>query len=228
MTRRSAYLALLSVVLLPVLAFSFGGWAVITVEDLPDYAVAGKPLTLSFMVRQHGMTVLTSLRPSVTAKAGEAEVAANATGLISGRYAATLTLPRPGEWTIAIRSGFMNSETRLLPIRAIESGATPPRPLPEPDRGLRLFVAKGCVTCHVHAETRSWPSIAVGPELTGRRYVADYVAKFLADPESSPLSRETRTDARMPKLELKQPEIAALVAFLNAEGRIASQAPLRR
>ena len=89
MTRRSAYLALLSVVLLPVLAFSFGGWAVITVEDLPDYAVAGKPLTLSFMVRQHGMTVLTSLRPSVTAKAGEAEVAANATGLISGRYAAT-------------------------------------------------------------------------------------------------------------------------------------------
>ena len=41
-------------------------------------------------------------------------------------------------------------------------------------------------------------------------------AKFLDDPESSPLSRaNTNTYGRMPKLGLNDREISALVAFLN-------------
>ena len=38
-----------------------GGWAVITVDDLPDSVEAAKPIPLSFMVRQHGMTPLVEL-----------------------------------------------------------------------------------------------------------------------------------------------------------------------
>ena len=40
----------------PVLGFAFGGWCVVTVDDLPEYAVAGQPLALSYTVRQHGMS----------------------------------------------------------------------------------------------------------------------------------------------------------------------------
>jgi hypothetical protein len=42
-----------------------GGWAVVTVENLPDYAVAGRTLPLTFAVRQHGRTMLSGLKPSV-------------------------------------------------------------------------------------------------------------------------------------------------------------------
>jgi hypothetical protein len=34
-----------------------GGWAVTTVTDVPEYAIAGQPLTLSFAVRQHGVSL---------------------------------------------------------------------------------------------------------------------------------------------------------------------------
>ncbi len=31
-----------------------GGWAVVTVKDLPEYFVAGQQYTIEFQVRQHG------------------------------------------------------------------------------------------------------------------------------------------------------------------------------
>ena len=74
MTKRSRHLMLLGVAVLPVAAFSFGGWAVVTVDDLPDSIVAGKPVSLSFAVRQHGRTLLPNLSPQVTAKAKGSEV----------------------------------------------------------------------------------------------------------------------------------------------------------
>src|SRR5439155_16151598 len=173
MTRRSLQLMALGGAVVPLVAFSLGGWAVITVDDLPEHAVVGQPLTLSFAVRQHGVSLLAGLRPSVTARSGATELAVPAVGTtVAGTYRAAVTLPRAGEWTITVHSGFGDGATTLMPLSAVASTAAAPRPLAAPDRGLRLFVAKGCVTCHVHGETRAWSSIAVGPELTGRRYVA--------------------------------------------------------
>ncbi len=48
-----------------------GGWAVITLDELPSHAVAGEPLTVGFTVRQHGSTLMTGLYPKVTAIMGE-------------------------------------------------------------------------------------------------------------------------------------------------------------
>jgi len=114
-----------------------------------------------------------------------------------------------------------------VPITAVEPGAAPSRALSDADRGMRLFVAKGCVTCHTLEETNAWSSISVGPTLTGRRYVADVLATFLADPERSPLARNTQSDVRMPNLGLKEREIAALVAFINSTGQGASRSTRR-
>ena len=49
------------------LAVLVGGWAVVTLDDVPDAVVAGKPVTLTFTVRQHGHTLLDNVRPSIDA-----------------------------------------------------------------------------------------------------------------------------------------------------------------
>src|SRR5260370_1060021 len=59
-----------ALVLLAAIAALFGGWAVITVEDLPDYLVAGQPVSLTFTVRQHGVRPLEAVAPTVEARSG--------------------------------------------------------------------------------------------------------------------------------------------------------------
>jgi mono/diheme cytochrome c family protein len=231
MTRTPLGLTLASLALLPVLlaarAHHTGGWAVITVEALPDHVVAGEPVTLAYTVRQHGVTLLGDLTGGeVTARAGDREVrAAPAAQGERGRYAATLTLPRSGDWTITIRSGFMNSQLTLLPLTAIASRGAAHAPLPDAERGRRLFVAKGCGTCHVRGELGG--TLAVGPELTGRRYPAASLATFLADPSvatpaTAALARQSR-GGMMPNLHLTRTEIASLVAFLDAPGQVSGR-----
>src|SRR4051794_1887060 len=87
-------------------AHDFGGWAVVTVDDPPEHAVVGRPLTLTFMVRQHGVTPRDDLRPTLQAVgAGSSPVDASATNEGGGRYRATLTLPSAGTWSLTIHSG---------------------------------------------------------------------------------------------------------------------------
>jgi mono/diheme cytochrome c family protein len=202
-----------TLLLLPLIAF-YGGWAAVTVQDLPDYVVAGQPVTLTYTVRQHGFSRLSGLNGRLEAKAGRLEASATAAGTGEGRYTATLTLPSAGDWTITIYSGFGNSRVTLLPLRAIAQGAPAPRALAEAERGRQLFVAKGCVTCHLHRDVDGSGVVAVGPELTSRRVPAEYLAAFLANPA---IKAPTRQGAEMPNLELQLAEIAALSAFINAQ-----------
>jgi mono/diheme cytochrome c family protein len=223
MKKRTLYAAPFGILLVPALAFTFGGWAVITVDDLPDYVVAGKQMDVGFVIRQHGVTLLPGLSPRVTMKTGDAQVSAMARPVgEKGHYVASLTVPSAGDYKMRIESGFGPSESNLLPLRAIAAGAQPPRPLADADRGHRLFFAKGCVTCHVRGSEGA-DGIKVGPDLTGRRYPPDYVATFLADPDKSPLSKSNTTATRMPKLDLKDREIASLVAFINSEGPVVGE-----
>jgi cytochrome c2 len=195
-----------------------GGWAVVSVQDLPDYAVAGQPVTLTYTVRQHGNNLLDDLKGSVAARSGSAkvDVSAKATGQ-PGTYAATFTLPNAGDWAVTIESGFGRSRVASIPIRALEAG-TKTLPVMAPDeRGRRLFVAKGCVTCHTHSDSKA-DFGEVGPELTGKKFAPTYLAEFLANPSIKP---PTVKDVRMPNLNLKQQEISALVAFINSDRRVA-------
>ena len=210
--------ALVALTMVPLLAFRFGGWAVITIDALPSYLVAGTPTPLGFMVRQHGSTPLSMLRPTVVVTSGRAQFTASATpGRLPGQYVATVTPPTAGEWTIRIISGFMNAENTLLPLRAVPAGAPAPRTLADADVGHHLFVAKGCVTCHMRGEEGG----TMGPDLTVRRYTPAVVSSFLADPESSPLSKSLgQNNVRMPNLGLSPREIGSLVAFLNSESLV--------
>ena len=102
---KSNIIALVSILLValvfavPALA---GGWATITLEELPTGVAAGEPLTVRFTVRQHGRTPMTDLTPKVTAENAESGemISAEATPVEgqAGLYEATLTFTAPGTW----------------------------------------------------------------------------------------------------------------------------------
>jgi mono/diheme cytochrome c family protein len=187
----------------------------VTVEDVPDYVEAGKPLPLTFMVRQHGVTPLKGVHPMIEARSGgNAARAAVEPGKETGLYLATLTMREPGDWTITINSGFGNSKLTLLPIPVIAAGSPAPTALAADERGKRLFVSKGCVGCHTRNDVDVGEGATIAPVLTGKRYEAAWLRKFLADPAAN--APHTGT-FRMPNLGLKPAEIGFLVAFVNAE-----------
>lgn len=220
MRGRLPKLAALSLVALAGTAYTFGGWAVITVEDLPEYAVAGKPVELTFLVRQHGVSLLSNLEPAVRAADGSATVKGSVVKRAgAGRYTSTLVLPRTGPWTITIESGFMKNDVQLAPLAVIAPAAAPVQQA-LPVRGQHLFVAKGCATCHVHAAIAGSGMIKAGPDLTPKRYASDYLAKFLADPS---IARTPGAMNQMPALEVKPIEVTALAAFLNADRAVSSR-----
>lgn len=191
-----------------------GGWAVITVEELPDYFVAGKPVTLPFTVRQHGMRLLNDLTPTVQLNSGNEYVSA----LVrreGGRYLASFNVPRAGEWVVAINSSFLNSRITLAPIQAVKAESAAPQ-LSAVERGRRLYVAKGCIGCHQHNGAGASVLFPFGPDLSAKRYRAETLKRILEDPLAT-LQTQPNKFPQMPVLNLKPAEIEALTAFINAD-----------
>lgn len=195
-----------------------GGWATVTVDQLPDRLIVRQPSTLTFMVRQHGVTPLKGVHPTLEARSGNRSVSgAVQPGKRDGEYVASYTIPAAGDWTLIIYSGWGTSKLTLLPIRAVEPGSAQPVALAATELGRHLFVAKGCVGCHVRREAELEQGGEFGPGLTGKRWATDWLQRFLADP-SMP-DRPRTGSFVMPNLGLRPSEIAALVAFLNADAR---------
>jgi cytochrome c len=85
------------------------------------------------------------------------------------------------------------------------------------DRGRALFAGKGCAMCHSHGAIARSGQFAgetgsenVAPDLTDRPLDAEYLRRWLRDPQSM------RPGTTMPNLALSEDEIDALVAFLRA------------
>ena len=214
----------IGVLLSAVGAVRFGGWAVVTVEEVPDRWQVGKPLQLAFQVRQHGEHHIERLHPVVQAKSGSQTINAvtweyredGATG-----YRARLNFPRSGDWQVTINSGFGKSRAVLLPWRVVDSSAAAPAALSEVERGRRLFAAKGCVSCHVHKAVNLEGELQnFGPDLTTKRFGPGYLEQFLANPT---IKQPANGGMQMPNPQLKRPEIATLVAFINSERKLSSK-----
>src|SRR6267143_93164 len=195
---------------------AMGGWAVVTVKDLPEYFVAGQQYTIEFQVRQHGRTLLSGLRPElVIARPAAREIVIPAVARsVAGTYAVTFTSPPAGDVRLTIRSGFGNNELRLYPQTVVAAGGSRPA-LAARDRGQMLFVAKGCNTCHVNSDLTDRPenqAIAVGPELGARHLAREYVVQKMKNPASQ----------NMPDLGLSDAEAAAIAVFLSGDRVAAS------
>jgi mono/diheme cytochrome c family protein len=88
---------------IPVFA---GGWAVVTLDELPTNVVAGEPLTIGFTVLQHGRTPVDGLKPTITFtlyKEKQVVFDAKEDGK-PGHYSATVILPKEGEWNWSINA----------------------------------------------------------------------------------------------------------------------------
>jgi mono/diheme cytochrome c family protein len=211
---------------------AFGGWAVVKVSKVPDAWVAGKPLQLSWQVRQHGVTPLgaeANLRPTLEARSGSRVVHGTAAAYTEEGwkgFRGTIVFPTTGEWQVTINSGFGDARAVLLPWRVVDSvrairgtveehvATLGVARFSEVERGRRLFVSQGCVSCHVHRAVEITGQMSTfGPELSDRRLSADYLAKFLANPAIKPATAGT---PQMPNLDLREKEIIPLVAFLTA------------
>jgi mono/diheme cytochrome c family protein len=217
MSRLNVRIALLFAVSVPLVAAYLGGWATITVENLPDSIVAGQPTNLTFSVRQHGEDLLSGLKPTVTGVSGKNDFTGRAVETNkAGYYTVTLNPAQAGDWTFTIRSGFNNDakegRLKLMPIAALASRARPVA-LSHEQRGQRLFVAKGCVACHTAKGIEPTETRVARIDLASRELPAAYLEQFLRDPS---VKKTWRDNWRMPNLNLEPAEIASLVAFLRA------------
>jgi cytochrome c2 len=76
--------------------------------------------------------------------------------------------------------------------------------------GEKLFIAKGCATCHQHPAISSAEAFSVNiKSLSGYKAIPEYLRVWLKDPAA------IKPEAEMPNLELKESEIEALIAFLS-------------
>ena len=115
---------------IPVFA---GGWAVITLDQLPKGVAAGEPIKIGFTVLQHGKTPLNDLDPTVTAKLSLTEkfvVSAEPEGE-AGHYAATLTFPKEGNWEWSIQAFSMDQVMPALNVAAPIAAPVSQQPIAE-------------------------------------------------------------------------------------------------
>jgi len=219
MNRARISLSIASLLILIAATAYAGGWAIVTVIDLPDYAIAGKTLTMTFAVRQHGATLLAGLKPVVFAKAPDmrtVRIDAQPTKQ-TGEYRFELPLTQAGEWKISIDSAFLSYLTNQIPedspqlpqagyvtfpLKVLPAGSSP-LIVSDKERGERLFNVKGCAGCH---------GSGIGPDLQKKSLTADYVQRLLADPAATLKLKDP--EYGMPDLNLKPAEIAALTEFL--------------
>jgi cytochrome c2 len=257
-----------------------GGWAVITLDDLPAQVIAGEPLKIGFTVRQHGNHPMGDLIPTVSVKnlkTREAFMVEAVPDGQPGHYSAELNFPAAGNWTWSIQAFTMDQPMPPLSVMATSNsrpaGTTSQVSLPmvvavigvlatlgsfvigfrrrarwsiatmlvgvivsaagfasasgrpaDPDLhtdtppsqaelGEALFIAKGCLTCHDHAQTNSIGDmhLGMGPNLTSYSASPEFLQGWLSDPTA------LRPDTEMPDLELNESEIEALLAFLVSD-----------
>jgi len=259
-----------------------GGWAVITLDQLPEDPVAGQPLVIGFTVLQHGRTPMADLTPTITLEnqAGGDQIIVNAHPEgETGHYTAELVFPAEGTWDWSIQAFSMDQTMPPLavspdPRSRLSEPAGSSVALPQiaaaialvslacafillfraryrwalalliaglvvggigfaftvnqssasvspPDNnqslaesGQRLFIAKGCTTCHTHdqiARDRRTIYVDAGPNLSYFSADPAYLRRWLADPAS------VKPGTEMPDLALEEAEIEALVVFLNSE-----------
>ena len=130
----SVGLALLLALILTIPVFA-GGWAVITLDELPTDVVAGEELTIGFTVCQHGIRPMDGLDPSVTARlpTGEEFVVAAEADDKPGHYTARLTFPQEGKWEWSIQAFTMDQPMPALQVTAsTAAAANPPAAKSEP------------------------------------------------------------------------------------------------
>ncbi len=111
-----------------------GGWAVITLDDLPRQVVAKQAFTIGFTVRQHGRTFRDDLAPIVRFDRSDSKDSFTVTAKReggSGHYVASVTLPSDGQWYWKVDVEQFGMMTQPLPALTVLA-AVPTAPVSNP------------------------------------------------------------------------------------------------
>ena len=118
--------------LLTALPAAAGGWANVTLDRLPTDLHAGQTLAVGFMVRQHGVTPINSVRPYLSARHLEtgrtARFDARQEGPV-GHYVADVSFPAAGVWEWEAAPDPFPTPTKLGTLTVLPAAAAPPRPV---------------------------------------------------------------------------------------------------
>jgi hypothetical protein len=139
------------IVLLAAVAFAAssgtahaGGWATVELGEAPGGLVAGEPWRVELIVKQHGITPLDGVTPSVeiTDEAGAVRTfAARPTGR-PGSYVAEVTYPTAGTWKTRLYDGFTDAVPhRLSPLTVAPASGAAAGGFPWPQAIMGALVA---------------------------------------------------------------------------------------
>ena len=124
MSKRWMALLATLVLIVTVGAAQAGGRARVSAVQGPHEVAAGKAFELAFTVRPEGFSAHRNLEPVVTAVSGDQRLTFAAIPLkANGRFAATLLLPRAGNWQIRVDSRYC--ETVMQPVAIKAAGNQP-------------------------------------------------------------------------------------------------------
>jgi hypothetical protein len=127
--RRIALLLVLAV-LAPAEVAHAGGWATVDLGQKPSGLVAGTPWRVELIVKQHGITPMANVTPSVRIenREGVTQTFPARPAGPAGHYVAEVTFPSSGAWSARISDGF----TDAVPHRIDGLAVAAPRPTPFP------------------------------------------------------------------------------------------------
>ena len=103
-----------------------GGWATVELGEMPSGLVAGEPWRAELIVKQHGITPMADVTPSVeiTDENGAVKTFPARPTKQVGHYVAEVTFPAAGEWKTRLSDGFTDAVPhRLSPLTVSAPGA---------------------------------------------------------------------------------------------------------
>jgi hypothetical protein len=119
------------------------GRATTKLSSQPESVPAGQPWKVVLTIHQAGRAPRSDLAPAIVIRDADGFAStfhARSTGQ-PGRYAATVTFPKAGQWSYAIRDGISTTppEARSVLIRAPEPLVDRPDPVGPPGLPIALF-----------------------------------------------------------------------------------------
>lgn len=162
-----SFVVAVALLLTTVLIANAGGWAVITLDDMPGQITAGQAFSIGFTVRQHGRTLRDDLAPVLRFDRSDAKDSFIATAKRSGEsghYVAEVTLPSEGQWNWKVdieQFGMVTQDmSPLMVIAALAPAASTSPSMPVPSSlpvaagALGAIVAAGAVALWVRTRAR--------------------------------------------------------------------------
>ena len=103
-----------------------GGWAVITLDELPTQITAGQALSIGFTVRQHGKTLRSDLSPIVRFDRSDTTESFHVTAQrqgAEGHYVAEIEFPSAGQWEWQVDIEQFGMITQPMPTLSVQAPA---------------------------------------------------------------------------------------------------------